>query len=243
MSRGRFDPGTARRRHGRCEVVGIMRNRFFLAIALALPLSLVGCADATDLPEEEGETDSAITGTVAEGDQYVTTARLNLREGPSTKEEIITTLPLKATVTILDGTPENGFYHVDTDSGEGWVYGSYLKSGATKVTAPADDADISSNKTGTGQIETCKASFYDEGQKTANGESFNPNAMTAAHKTLKFNTVVRVTNTSNGKTVDVRINDRGPFVAGRCIDLSRAAFAKIASTSQGVASVKLEVLK
>jgi rare lipoprotein A len=224
----------------------IMQSRF-LAAVLALPLLVIGCAAPEDMPEEEGATDSAITGTVNAGDQYQTTSRLNLREGPSTSDDIIVTLPLNTTVTIVDGTPENGFYKVDTDKGEGWVFGTYLASGATKTKttkpAPAGDNTATTGKTGTGQIETCKASFYDDPQKTANGETFNPNALTAAHKTLKFNTVVRVTNKSNGKSVDVRINDRGPFVAGRCIDLSRAAFARIASTSAGVASVSVEVLK
>jgi rare lipoprotein A len=89
---------------------------------------------------------------------------------------------------------------------------------------------------------TCGASYYDEGQTTANGEAFNPEALTAAHKTLPFNTRVRVTNPDNGKSVVVRINDRGPFVDGRCIDLSRAAFRAIASLSQGELTVKYDIL-
>jgi rare lipoprotein A len=89
---------------------------------------------------------------------------------------------------------------------------------------------------------SCGASFYDEGQMTANGETFNPNALTAAHKTLAFNTRVRVTNPDNGKSVIVRINDRGPYVDGRCLDLSRAAFAAIASVGQGEVDVKYEIL-
>ncbi|MET9303027.1 MULTISPECIES: septal ring lytic transglycosylase RlpA family protein [Micromonospora] len=89
---------------------------------------------------------------------------------------------------------------------------------------------------------SCGASFYAEGQMTANGESFNPDALTAAHKTLPFNTKVRVTNPANGKSVVVRINDRGPFIDGRCLDLSRAAFATIAATSLGHVNVRYEVL-
>ncbi|MEV1288335.1 septal ring lytic transglycosylase RlpA family protein [Micromonospora sp. NPDC049679] len=89
---------------------------------------------------------------------------------------------------------------------------------------------------------TCGASYYDEGQATANGEQFDPEALTAAHKTLAFNTRVRVTNPGNGKSVVVRINDRGPFVSGRCIDLSRAAFRAIASLGMGELTVKYEVL-
>ncbi|MDG4803908.1 septal ring lytic transglycosylase RlpA family protein [Micromonospora sp. WMMD980] len=89
---------------------------------------------------------------------------------------------------------------------------------------------------------SCGASFYDEGQMTANGETFNPDALTAAHKTLPFNTKVRVTNPANGKSVVVRINDRGPYIDGRCLDLSRAAFAAIASTGLGEVAVRYEVL-
>lgn len=89
---------------------------------------------------------------------------------------------------------------------------------------------------------TCGASFYDEGQMTANGETFDPSALTAAHKTLPFNTKVRVTNPANGKSVVVRINDRGPYIDGRCIDLSRAAFEAIASVDLGELTVRYEVL-
>ncbi|WP_030487567.1 septal ring lytic transglycosylase RlpA family protein [Micromonospora chokoriensis] len=89
---------------------------------------------------------------------------------------------------------------------------------------------------------SCGASFYSDGQLTANGESFNPGALTAAHKTLPFNTKVRVTNPANGKSVTVRINDRGPFIEGRCLDLSRAAFASIASVDVGALTVRYEVL-
>jgi rare lipoprotein A len=86
------------------------------------------------------------------------------------------------------------------------------------------------------------ASYYGVGdgygyQTAANGERFNPYGLTAAHKSLPFGTIVKVTNQSNGKTVSVRINDRGPFVAGRDLDLSYGAFAAIASPSQGVARI------
>ena len=91
------------------------------------------------------------------------------------------------------------------------------------------------------------ASYYAEpyhGRKTASGEIFDTyKDMTAAHRTLPFNTVVRVTNTTNGKEVDVRINDRGPFVDGRVIDLSLVAARKIDLVREGVAPVKLKVIK
>lgn len=89
---------------------------------------------------------------------------------------------------------------------------------------------------------SCGASFYQDGQLTANGESFDPEALTAAHRTLPFDTRVRVTNPANGSSVIVRINDRGPFVDGRCIDLSRAAFRAIASLGLGHVDVRYEVL-
>ncbi len=90
---------------------------------------------------------------------------------------------------------------------------------------------------------SCGASYYDEPQNTASGERFDPEALTAAHKTLPFGTRVRVTNPANGKSVIVRINDRGPYVDGRCLDLSRAAFRTIANLSQGVLNrVTYEVL-
>ena len=97
--------------------------------------------------------------------------------------------------------------------------------------------------TGTSSSGTCGVSFYASGNTTANGEDFNPDGLTAAHKTLPFNTMVRVTNLANGKSVTVRINDRGPFVTGRCLDLARGAFTKIASTSAGVIDARYEVLK
>ena len=89
------------------------------------------------------------------------------------------------------------------------------------------------------------ASWYGgnfNGRKTANGEIYNMDEMTAAHKTLPFGTRVRVTNTRNGDSVDVRINDRGPFVGGRIIDLSRAAASDIGMTNTGVAPVKIAIL-
>ncbi len=95
-------------------------------------------------------------------------------------------------------------------------------------------------------LGTGVASYYGRrfhGRRTANGERFNMNAMTAAHKTLAFGTRVRVTNARNGRSVTVRINDRGPFIRGRTIDLSRAAAQKIGMIGSGHARVKLEVVR
>lgn len=92
-----------------------------------------------------------------------------------------------------------------------------------------------------GRAETGLASFYWHGQKTASGERFNPSAMTAAHRTRPFGQRVRVTNLSNGRVVVVRINDRGPFIRGRVIDLSRGAASAIGMTGSGVARVRISV--
>lgn len=86
------------------------------------------------------------------------------------------------------------------------------------------------------------ASFYWQAQRTASGETFDKGALTAAHKTLPFNTRVRVTHLSNGRSVVVRINDRGPFTPGRIIDLSDAAADVIGMRSNGLARVRLEVV-
>ncbi|MBS1680611.1 MAG: septal ring lytic transglycosylase RlpA family protein [Bacteroidetes bacterium] len=95
------------------------------------------------------------------------------------------------------------------------------------------------------QIQTGKASFYAdkfEGSPTASGEKYHAHKFTAAHKSLPFGTVVRVTNLANHETVDVTINDRGPFVEGRVIDLSKAAAEKLKFFNQGVAEVSIEVI-
>ena len=95
------------------------------------------------------------------------------------------------------------------------------------------------------QIQTGKASFYSdkfEGTKTASGERYKKKKLTGAHKTLPFGTRVKVTNLANNQSVEVVINDRGPYVDGRVIDVSRAAAEKLGFVNQGLAEVKIEVL-
>jgi rare lipoprotein A len=92
-----------------------------------------------------------------------------------------------------------------------------------------------------------QASFYgnqpgEGGPLTANGERYNPGGYTAAHKTLPFGTRVRVTSSSTGRSVVVRINDRGPYAGNRVIDLSVAAARAIGLTNSGVGTVRMEVL-
>ena len=82
-----------------------------------------------------------------------------------------------------------------------------------------------------------------QGRKTASGERLNQEDNTAAHRKLPFGTMVKVTNVKNGKSVLVRINDRGPFVKGRIIDLTRSAFGSIGNVESGLIDVKIIVVK
>jgi rare lipoprotein A len=95
------------------------------------------------------------------------------------------------------------------------------------------------------QVQTGKASFYAdkfEGTPTASGEKYKHNKLTAAHKSLPFGTKVRVTNLANNQSVEVIVNDRGPYVENRVIDLSKSAADKLGFINQGLAEVKVEVL-
>lgn len=87
------------------------------------------------------------------------------------------------------------------------------------------------------------ASFYSEGQTTASGERFDPNELTAAHRTLPFGTRLQVTNVTTGKSVTVRVNDRGPFVKGRVVDVSYSAAQALGMLQSGVADVKVDVVR
>ncbi|MBL0371764.1 septal ring lytic transglycosylase RlpA family protein [Rhizobium sp. KVB221] len=86
------------------------------------------------------------------------------------------------------------------------------------------------------------ASWYALHSKTASGERMNPSKLTAAHRSLRFGTKVKVTNRNNGKAVVVRINDRGPFIRGRVLDLSKAAASEIGMVSSGTAKVCYQII-
>ena len=109
---------------------------------------------------------------------------------------------------------------------------------APAAAAPAPAARTSDKLEGLGSVYSDKLN----GRKTASGQIFHQNELTAAHPSLPFGTKVKVTNTLNNKSVEVRINDRGPTQAGRVIDLSSAAAAKLGMKKNGTAPVKLEVL-
>jgi rare lipoprotein A len=97
-----------------------------------------------------------------------------------------------------------------------------------------------------GDVKTAShgvASFYTEGTKTASGEKFDTLEMTAAHPTLPFGTRLRVTNVASGRSVTVRVNDRGPYVQGRVVDVSYSAADALGMVGKGVAKVKLDVVQ
>ena len=106
----------------------------------------------------------------------------------------------------------------------GFIFG--LSVHAARADAPTEGAAV-------------KASFYQLGSKTASGERFNPNGLTAAHRSLPFGTMLRLVNHSNGRTVTVRVNDRGPFIKGRGLDVSRGAAAALGMIGSGVATLQM----
>lgn len=94
--------------------------------------------------------------------------------------------------------------------------------------------------------ETGGASWYGpgfHGRKTANGERYNQNAVSCAHKKIRLGSVIRVTDTRSGKSVVCRVNDRGPYIKGRIVDLSKAAAIRLGMIKRGTARVRLEILK
>jgi len=110
---------------------------------------------------------------------------------------------------------------------------------------PRSGGHSSGGSVASGHSESGMASYYGnefQSRKTASGERFDQGKLTAAHRTLPFGTHVKVINQQNGRSVVVRVNDRGPFVKGRIIDLSRSAFKSIASTNAGVISVRIQVV-
>ena len=129
------------------------------------------------------------------------------------------------------------------------VFSAMLMPLLLTVSAAAQDAEITNDNVVEVDEETeiggGMASYYGDelaGNRTASGERFNPAQLTAAHRSLPFGSMVRVTNTSNGDSVIVRINDRGPFSHGRVIDVSHAAAREIGMHRSGTARVKLALL-
>lgn len=116
------------------------------------------------------------------------------------------------------------------------------RASALGVAAVALAAVVGSMSQAEAASQCGKASWYSMGSKTASGERMNASALAAAHRSLPFGTQVRVENLNNGKSVVVRINDRGPFAGGRVIDLTRGAAERIGMVRSGVAPVKVTVV-
>lgn len=125
----------------------------------------------------------------------------------------------------------------------GWLCALALLALAGCSSTPKSGSGVASVPSG--HSESGMASFYGnefQSRKTANGDRFDQAQLTAAHRTLPFGTRLKVTNTQNGKSVHVRVNDRGPFVKGRVIDLSSSAFKTIANLNAGVVPVRIQVV-
>ncbi|WGP04428.1 septal ring lytic transglycosylase RlpA family protein [Bacillus subtilis] len=131
----------------------------------------------------------------------------------------------------------------EASTGGGETSGNEGSSGG----GDADESDGPSNSgKSAGESGSCPMSYYGggdgfDGRKTANGEIFDTNKLTAAHKTLPFGSKVKITNTANGKSVTVRVNDRGPYHGNRCFDLSKAAMEAVGGVGAGQINGKYEV--
>lgn len=148
-------------------------------------------------------------------------------------QKIIKTIALTTTTTLMGSLL--------------WLGGSSLVNNVA-LSSNVEDSSASlksGNKSQVKGVRRGTASWYGpgfHGRRTANGERYNQNGLTAAHRSLPFGTRVRVTNLRNNRSVVVRINDRGPFVGGRIIDLSAGAAKQIGVYHSGLAPVKLEIL-
>ena len=119
-------------------------------------------------------------------------------------------------------------------------------SGVAGSRAPATPAPPTPAPPSATGVQTGRASWYGDvhqGKKTASGEIYDMHTLTAAHRTLPFGTRVRVTNIDNGRSVVVRVNDRGPFAHGRLIDVSHAAARELGVLGAGLFTVRLEILE
>lgn len=138
--------------------------------------------------------------------------------------------------------------HLSTSKSSSKKSGSSSSSSSSSKKSSSNSgssSSSSSSKKATGKVEKGQASYYADkfhGRATASGEKYDKTKLTGAHRTLAFGTVVRVTNTDNGKSVDVRINDRGPFKAGRVVDVSRAAAEKLGMIQAGVINCTVQVI-
>ena len=142
-------------------------------------------------------------------------------------------------------SPDAGSLRVDPATSAAVIELVPLQPGATVTAAATADADAPASAPVETVLGQGSASYYAakfNGRRTASGETFDNREMTAAHRTLPFGSLVRVTNPANGKSVVVRINDRGPFTRGRLIDVSRAAAEELGMVARGHATVELALI-
>lgn len=150
--------------------------------------------------------------------------------------------PARAAEAELERNFDRTFVEARNPAGASLGTAEDLLEAATPQTAPVEAAEPQDEFR---SIGNGVASYYGRrfaGRPTANGETFNPSMLTAAHRTLPFGSIVRVTNPRNGREVTVRINDRGPFHGNRVIDLSRKAAQKIGLIQRGKGMVHLALL-
>ncbi|MBX3203871.1 MAG: SH3 domain-containing protein [Labilithrix sp.] len=129
----------------------MLSGRLLAALVFLAPIGLVACAtDEDGAPEDVGASSDAITGTIAVGAELVTTARVNLREGPSMSDDVIVTMPSGASVTAVAGTATNAYYKVSYNGEVGWAHGNYLKAAnaAPGADEGGDDEDDAPPATG-----------------------------------------------------------------------------------------------
>ena len=169
---------------------------------------------------------------------------------PATEIGLIASL-LPICVVIAPGTPEFTCHLLDCEAAPLTLFAlvskmihtatkfaisSFLFTSALALSNPASAAKEAFSQCG-------KASWYELTSMTASGEQANPNILAAAHRTLPFGTKVQVSNLSNGRQVIVRINDRGPFIRGRVIDVTRAAADELGFRDKGIAKVHIAVIE
>lgn len=200
------------------------------------------------------EVTPALSTPIAEG-TVITVVRVTIRTVTKTVAVPYTTTSTQDP-TLAKGTTKVKTPGVNGEASETWsqtvrdgqvtsevrVSSVLTKDAQAQVTVVGTKAAATTPTLTPATGNTCGASWYATGSRTANGEAFNPDGLTAASKTLPFNTMVKVTNVAGGQSVVVRINDRGPYVSGRCLDLSRGAFSTIASLGTGAITVNWEVV-
>lgn len=212
-------------------------RRFAALAATTVVITGTAVGQAHAAPQQAPSRAVPAAGSVVYKKWAWATTNVNVRQWAATTSKSIVVLGKGRALGVITTNTAKGWVKVSYKGRAGYIQTRYVKIASTGVNP------LRSTSTASGAVGTCKASYYGEGSRTANGERFNPSAMTAAHKTYKFGTKLKVTNKANGRSVVVRINDRGPYVSGRCLDLTTGAFKKIASTSAGVATVTYQVVR